>query len=173
VEPYEGEALLGRAVLRVAAACAEVLVVLAPDADPPRMGIDVPVRFARDAAPGLGPLAGIVAGLRVATAPIALVAAGDMPELHPPVLRLLLAEAADRSADAIALRDGERLGPMPCALRVDPAVRAAELLLRQGRRSVRELLDVLGAEAVEESAWRALDPQGRTLVDVDVPDDLR
>jgi hypothetical protein len=62
---------------------------------------------------------------------------------------------------------------MPCALRVDPAVRAAELLLRQGRRSVRELLDVLGAEAVEESAWRALDPQGRTLVDVDVPDDLR
>jgi molybdopterin-guanine dinucleotide biosynthesis protein A len=159
-------------VLRIGVLCREVVVVLAPDGPEPPLPPDVAVRFARDARPGEGPLAGVSAGLHAARTHVALVVAGDMPELVTPVLAEMLRVAAEASADAVALLDGERVRPVPCVLRVEAAAPVADALLGSGRRRLRDLIDALHVVTIEERTWCALDPGRRTLLDVDEPGDL-
>jgi molybdopterin-guanine dinucleotide biosynthesis protein A len=49
---------------------------------------------------------------------------------------------------------------------------AARALLDADRRSLRALLDTVPSRAVPSAEWRAVDPEGRTLRDVDTPADL-
>ena len=161
--------MLERAVAALRDVCDEVVVVLPPEGGPrPPAG----VRVARDAAPDEGPLAGLHAGLAVAAREVALVVGGDMPDLQIPVLDAMLRELRGSGADAVALLDDGRVRPLPCAVRVAPARGSAGALLGGGRRRLRELLDALTVRAIEETTWRALDPPGATLLDVDVQEDL-
>jgi molybdopterin-guanine dinucleotide biosynthesis protein A len=170
-EPYRGAPMLHHVVMRLAEVSSELIVVLAPeDAEPP-MPDGVPVRFARDAAEGEGPLAGLAAGLARANVELAFVAGGDMPDLQTRVLLEML-RRMEPAVDAVALRDGERVRPLPILVRVGPASEAGAWLLGSGRRRLRDLVDELHATVVEEAAWRAIDPLGRTLFDVDEPADL-
>jgi len=57
-------------------------------------------------------------------------------------------------------------------LDVRPATEAAHALLHDGRRRLRELGQALRMAVIDEATWTALDPQRRTLHDVDEPDDL-
>jgi molybdopterin-guanine dinucleotide biosynthesis protein A len=164
--------MLQHAVRRAARVCASVVVVLSPDAPEPPMPPDVTVRFARDAVEGEGPLEGAFAGLLATASELAVLVAGDMPELVPAVLFEMLRVARDGPAGAVALRDGGRFRPLPSVVRVAPALAAAQALLDRGRRRLRELLDALDLVVVEEATWHALDPERRTLVDVDEPGDL-
>ena len=45
-------------------------------------------------------------------------------------------------------------------------------LLEAGRRSLRDLLAVVATVVVDEPTWTALDPERRTLMDVDEPTDM-
>jgi molybdopterin-guanine dinucleotide biosynthesis protein A len=171
-EPYGGAPLLHHPVRRLADACADVVIVIAPRAVEPPLPNGVAVRFARDATEFAGPLAGMLAGLSSARTPWALAAAGDMPGLQVPVLAELLATAARSGADAVALSDGGVVRPLPVALRAAPARDAASALLRAGHRRLRDLVSALPTAVIDESAWRSLDPDRRTLIDVDVPGDL-
>lgn len=171
-EPYGGAPLLHHPVRRLADACAEVVVVIAPRGVEPPLPNGVSVRFARDATEFAGPLAGMLAGLTSARTPWALAAAGDMPGLQAPVLAELLATAARSGADAVALSDGGVVRPLPVALRAAPAREAAGALVRAGHRRLRDLVSALGTAVIDESTWRSLDPDRRTLLDVDVPGDL-
>ncbi len=158
--------------MRVGEVCRDVVVVFAPDGGVPPLPVGVPVRVARDDAADRGPLAGVVAGLRAAASELALVVAGDMPDLQTAVLAELVRRAAEGSSGAIALREGDRVRPLPCVVRVGAAAAAAAELLDAGTRRLRDLLDALGVMAIDEETWRALDPDGRTLLDVDEPRDL-
>ena len=171
-EPYGGVPLLHHAVLRLAETCGEVVVVIAPNAPEPSLAPGVPARAVRDPVEGEGPLVGLHAGLAAARSPIALVAGGDMPELHPAVLREMLRVAGEAPAEAVALRDGDAFRPLPCALRVERASEVARALLDRGSRRLRDLLDALRVAAIDEATWVALDPDRRTLLDVDEPGDL-
>jgi molybdopterin-guanine dinucleotide biosynthesis protein A len=95
-----------------------------------------------------------------------------MPTLHPGVLGLLAAMlASDPGIVALTLEDPDG-SPLPMAVR--PAVLpAARGLLARDRRSLRGLLDAVPRGNVPATAWRALDPQARTLRDVDTRPDLR
>jgi len=165
--------MLHHAVLRAAEVAGSVVVVLAPDAPEPSMPSGVPVRFARDAAEGEGPLAGAYAGLLAAGTELALLVAGDMPELVAPVMLEMLRVAREAPVDAVALQDGDRFRPIPSVVRAGPALDAAHVLLHGGGRRLRDLLDALRVAVVDESTWTALDPGRRTLFDVDEPGDLR
>jgi molybdopterin-guanine dinucleotide biosynthesis protein A len=159
-------------VTRLAEVCGDVVVVLAPDVVEPAMPLGVPVRFARDAAEGEGPLAGAYAGLLAVRSEHALLAGGDMPDLQVAVLLELLRVTDDAPVDAVALADGDRARPLPCVLRAHVARDAAHALLHDGHRRLRDLLDALRIAIVDEPTWRALDPERRTLFDVDEPADL-
>jgi molybdopterin-guanine dinucleotide biosynthesis protein A len=171
-EPYRGMPMLQHAVLRLGEVCSEVIVVLAPDAPEPPMPIGAPARFARDPIEGEGPLAGVHAGLLAVGAEFALVTGGDMPDLQTRVLLEMLQVAGEADVDAVALQDGEGFRPLPNVVRTARAVEVAHALLHDGRRALRDLLDALRLAVIDEPTWLALDPERRTLFDVDEPDDL-
>jgi molybdopterin-guanine dinucleotide biosynthesis protein A len=155
----------------MAEVCDEVVVVLAPGPD--AGGLPSGARAVHDPTFGEGPLAGAHAGLLAAVGShLALVAGGDMPELQPAVLRAMLEAADDPSTDAVALRDGDAVRPLPLVLRTGPAAAAANSLLEAGRRSLHELVHELRAVVIDEPTWTALDPRRTTLHDVDEPADL-
>ena len=56
------------------------------------------------------------------------------------------------------------------AIATDLARFAANALLAENRRSLRALLDALHATTIPSITWRALDPDGHTLDDIDLPD---
>lgn len=164
--------LLHHAVLRLGEVCGQVVVVLAPDAPEPAMPPGVAITIARDPIEGEGPLAGLHAGLLAAPSDLALVAAGDMPDLQTRVLLELLQVADEAPVDAVALQDGDRYRPLPCVVRSAAAADATHTLLHAGRRALRDVLDALRVAVIDEATWVALDPARRTLFDVDAPSDL-
>ena len=130
------------------------------------------VEFARDAIEDEGPLRGLSAGLEAAKAGWVVLAGGDMPDLQPPVLLEMLRAGLETGSVAVALSDGGRERPLPCVLRTLPAAGAVDALLQAGRRSLRELLAAVATVVIDEPTWTALDPERRTLIDVDEPADL-
>lgn len=167
-----GVPLLQHAVKRVAEVCDDIVVVVAPDAPLPTPPAGIRVRVARDARQGEGPLEGLAAGLAEVASDLALVAAGDMPNLAAPVLREMLRVAGAVGVDAVALQDGEYARPLPCVVSVDRALTNAHALLDAGERSLRALLDSLGMAVIDETTWHRLDPSEGTLRDIDTPEDL-
>jgi molybdopterin-guanine dinucleotide biosynthesis protein A len=149
-----------------------VIVVLAPDASEPSIPFDASVEFARDAIEDEGPLRGLSAGLEVANEGWVVLVGGDMPDLQPPVLLEMLRAGVETRAVAVALSDGGRERPLPCVLRSVPAAEAAGVLLQAGRRSLRDLLAAVSAVVLDEPTWTALDPERRTLFDIDEPEDI-
>ena len=164
--------LLHHAVLRLGEVCGRIVVVLAPDGVEPPMPPGVAVTFARDPTEGEGPLAGVHAGLLAVSSDLALVAAGDMPDLQTRVLLELLQVADEAPVDAVALQEGDGYRPLPCVVRSTAATEAAHALLHAEHRALHDLLDALRVAVIDEETWVALDPARRTLFDADVPSDL-
>ena len=171
-EEYEGRPLLHHPVSRLLEVCDRVIVVLAPDASERSMPAGVSVEFARDAIEDEGPLRGLSAGLEVANAGWVVLVGGDMPDLQPAVLLEMLRASRETGAVAVALSDRGKARPLPCVLKTDPAADAVAILLGSGRRSLRDLLAAVTPVVIDEPTWTALDPERRTLIDVDEPGDL-
>jgi molybdopterin-guanine dinucleotide biosynthesis protein A len=171
-EPYRGVPLLHHAVLRLSEVCLEVVVVVGPQGPEPDLPTNPGLRLARDPVEGRGPLAGLAAGLADIETELVLVAAGDMPDMSSSVLLEMVAQARRSGADASALEHVGTLRPLPVVFRTEPAREAAYALLERGERSLRALLNALRLTTLGESTWRPLDPQGSTLRDVDLPEDL-
>ena len=77
------------------------------------------VRFVRESPEGVGPLAGVAAGLAVVTGEVVCVAAGDVPRAGEVLPLLVAALGSDASVAAAALSDGEgQANPLLAAYRV-------------------------------------------------------
>ena len=138
---------------------------------PPDVDLAVPegVRLVHDEAPFEGPLAGCMTGLIAAREPLVVVAGGDMPSLEPAVLALLIRALVASSADAALLEHRGRRQQLPFAVRTGAGTDAARRLLAQGERRLGALTDRLPVRVLAEEEWRPLDPDARTLRDVDEP----
>ena len=170
----QGTPILERQLDVLAPRVAEVIVAIAPGAAP----LPVPprwadrVRFVHDEAAGVGPLAGIAAGLAACRTPWLLVVAGDLPHLHPGVIDLLIRTATTvRDTDAVVPRVRELPEPL-CAVYDTALVVHARARLALAKRKAGGLLEGARVHWVEEASLRAIDPELRTLDDVDTPDDL-
>jgi molybdenum cofactor guanylyltransferase len=169
IEPIDGRTLLERAVDAVRPLASEVLVVAAPGAN---LALPEGVTLVHDPVAFEGPLAGLLAGLGASREPIALVVGGDMPTIVGAVIESMLAELDAPEIDAVVVEHEGRARPLPMVLRRDPALAAAERLYAVGERRLRALPDALTTRSVAEAVWRALDPAGLTLRDIDTPADL-
>ncbi len=148
-------------------------MVLGPETPEPDLPTLPGLRLARDPVEGRGPLAGLAAGMADIRTELALVAAGDMPDMSSSVLREMVARAGESGADAVALEHGGTPRPLPLVLRTEPARRAADVVLEKGERSLMAFLSALRVTSLNESTWGPLDPYGITLRDIDLPEDLR
>jgi molybdopterin-guanine dinucleotide biosynthesis protein A len=61
---------------------------------------------------------------------------------------------------------------LPLAIRVQPGSRAAREAVEAGQRSLQALLDRIAVVELPAPDWLALDPDARTLTDVDTRADL-
>ncbi len=161
--------LLERSIAAVRPVSGEVLVITAPLGAPT---VDEDVRVVRDATPFGGPLLGLAAGLAAARQAIVVVTAGDMPDVQPRVIGLLLDALRDASVQVAVLAEGDRPQPLPMVVRRDVARAATERLIEAGERRLGALTEELARSVISEAVWRAVDPEGRTLRDIDTSADL-
>ena len=182
-EPIAGVPLLHLAMTAVAGVCQEIVVVRRPleaagqlPGEAPRpvdvplpVGLEVACVVATDPEPFGGPLVGLLAGAHRATHPDLLVVGGDMPDLVPAVLRLLLEGLAAGLAAATVLAPDR---PLPMAVRRAAVLIHAPGLLAAGERSLRALIEHVDSTVIPEPAWRAVDPEARSLHDIDRTTDL-
>lgn len=168
-EAIDGRPLLWHAIDAVRPLAGEVVVVVGPDAHP-----DLPddVLVAHDSVAFEGPLAGLLAGLTATRADAVIVVGGDMPSLVGSVARAMLVVLGDKGLDAVVLEHDGRPRPLPLVVRREPAVLAARRLIEGGERRLRVLTTTLATTVIPEATWRRLDPEGRSIRDVDTPDDL-
>jgi molybdopterin-guanine dinucleotide biosynthesis protein A len=181
LEALDGRPLLDHAVRLLAGLCREVIVV------GPRSGLDVPLpddltvplRVVADRRPFAGPLHGVAIGAETARERVVVIVGGDMPRVEPAVLRSMLARLAASDAGhgpgqalGVQLEGEGRPQELPLVLDREAAWSAASDLEAAGQTSLRALTQALDIAVVPEREWRALDPEARTLLDVDAPDDL-
>ena len=160
-----GVPLLKRVCDALSARCAEVIVVGGGAA---RLE---GVRRIPDERRGLGPLAGMEAGLAAARNRTVFVAAGDMPFLSVGLIGYLLERLDEQGVAAVVPRHGGRVHPLCAAYDRETLAHVASALDR-GVRSVREFLKNLDSvEYVESVLWRFGDPD-LYLMNVNAPEDL-
>ncbi len=126
-------------------------------------------RIVPDYEPPCGPLGGIAAGLQAVKHELAIVVACDMPFLSAPLLRYLLAAAPDY--DAVVPQTGEEFEPLHAVYRLACRAPIEQHLQRGDRRVISFFADVR-LRAVPEAEWRAYDPEGRSLINLNTPADL-
>jgi molybdopterin-guanine dinucleotide biosynthesis protein A len=167
--PVGGVELASR-VVAAAGGVAMPVVLVAPVGHPAgalarRLGIGLV------ADPGEGPLAALAAALAALRAPHVLVLAADHPALHAGLLARLVAERG--AGEAVACRRGGQLEPLVAVYERAPALELARSRLAAGDdRSLRGLLGALRTRVLDEAAWRPLDPDGLSFMDLDDPADL-
>ena len=161
--------MLDRAIDAVRVVATDIVVVAAPDGSPT---LSPNVTIAHDARAFEGPLAGLAAGLAALdpNARRAVVVGGDMPSLVPLVLERMLAQLG--SADVVVLEADGRPRPLPMAIRSVVLGPVIGRLLAGGERRLRALLTEVRTETLDQATWRQDDPEGASLRDVDVPEDL-
>lgn len=165
---FGGRPILQHALASAAAVCDEIILVVGQGPAPSLEMPAVPLRVIHDAEPFAGPRAGLLAGASAASHPLAVVVGADMPWLKPAFLELLLERLdADHRGAAAAILCGV-LQPLPCAVRVAAAREVAE----RPHGSLLALLEQLGVAPLPELEWRAVDPAGESLQDVERPEDL-
>ena len=126
-------------------------------------------RVVADYDPPCGPLGGIAVGLRAAQHPLAVVVACDMPFLNVSLLHWLIDLAQDY--DAVVLQTGDEFEPLHAVYRRDCYQPIVQRLERGERRVISFFADVR-LRPVPQAEWRVLDPLGRSLVNLNTPDDL-
>lgn len=125
-------------------------------------------RTVPDPEEGLGPLAGLCAGLRAASAARCVVVGCDMPFVDPRVLAFLIGLDA---ADAVVPRESGRAEPLHAVYRTAVADVVCGALASGVRRAA-EVLERLDVRYVDEAEWRSAHPSGRSWWNVNTPADL-
>ncbi|MBA2441996.1 MAG: molybdenum cofactor guanylyltransferase [Rubrobacter sp.] len=168
-----GIPLVRRVCETLGGVCEEVILVSAGEGVPG----EVPegVRPARDLrgteGEGLGPLAGMEAGLSAASHPAVFVAAGDVPFLPGGMVRLLLRRVLEDGVTAAVPVSGGRMQPLCAAYSRRDALPAVSAALDGGVRAVHRMVEGLGGvEYVEE--LRAFGDPELFLMNVNSPEDL-
>ena len=166
-----GATVLEHAIRAVEMVAGEI-VVAGGRSGLPESTVAGPIRVVIDEAAFAGPLAAFEGALRTVTSQFAIVVGGDMPGLVPAVLAAMVERLAGADVDAVTLQEATHRQVLPLAIRVAPGRIAAADALAAGDRSLVRFLDRVRAAELPAAEWRALDPAGRTLEDVDEPGDL-
>jgi molybdopterin-guanine dinucleotide biosynthesis protein A len=130
------------------------------------------VRIVTDQVPDQGPLMGLYSGLSAMhpAATHALVVAVDMPFVQPALLTYLLSHL---QPNAILMPVVQSAPQVLLAVYPRSILPIVEECLRQGRHDLRVLLKVAPGSYIEEAQLRQVDPQLRSFVNVNTPEELQ
>jgi molybdopterin-guanine dinucleotide biosynthesis protein A len=166
--PFGAEVMLQRVVRILSEVVSPIVVVAAAGQDIP----DLPesVELVRDEHEASGPLAGLAAGLKALQGRVAAAYASscDVPLLTAAFVEQVV--AALDGYDLAIPRDGKDYHPLAAAYATRLAGRACELLAANRRRLV-FLLEHTRARAIDVSEFRRVDPELRSLRNINTPSD--
>jgi molybdopterin-guanine dinucleotide biosynthesis protein A len=156
-------------VARALAECVDtVRLVMRPGEKPP---LELPT--IEDAHPARAPMVGIAAALRACEKSAVLVAACDLPEIDPRLLDALLERLPESGGPEIVAPEGPR-GPEPLLAIYRPVLlQRIEKHIRTNDLSLQKLLRDADTLLVRTATLREIDPQLRSLRNVNTPDLLR
>jgi molybdopterin-guanine dinucleotide biosynthesis protein A len=163
------ETFLSHLTSTLAPLCDEVLVVARDPAQFADVTLPI-VRLIFDEKPGGGPLMGLYSGLHAMQSPAALVIAVDMPFVQPAMLAFLLSHYQENTLFVPVVAG---VPQVLLALYPRSILSMIETLLAQGKRAPRALLEVAPVHYIEEAQLRVVDPQLRSFVGINTPEDLR
>jgi molybdopterin-guanine dinucleotide biosynthesis protein A len=162
------ETFLTHLVSTLAPFCFEVLVIARDPAQFENVALPG-VRLVFDEKPGVGPLMGLYSGLSAMQSTTALVVAVDMPFVQPPLLAFLF---ACYRQDTLIVPVVDSMPQVLLALYPRSMLPHIEALLKQGKRAPRALLEAAPVHYIEEAQLRAVDPQLRSFVGINTPEDV-
>jgi molybdopterin-guanine dinucleotide biosynthesis protein A len=167
--PFGDESMLERIVRLLSTVARPIVVVAAPGQDVPELKRDV--TLVRDPVSGRGPLQGLAAGMAALDDSVELVyaSATDVPFLEPRWVGRL-AEFSDGVDLVIPFVEGYH-HPLAAIYRRRTVLPAIESLLRENRLRPYFLIESVVARIVSEDEMRVVDPELRTLRNLNSPDD--
>lgn len=165
VELAPGHSMLARQVAALATLGA-VPRLIAPDAAPFSA---LPFEVVPDLV-AAGALGALYTAVATSPTPYVLALAGDLPFVTAPFLDALLARR--RQAEAVVPRPGGRWQPLCGVYHRDVAPRLRDRIDR-GSWRVTDALEDLTVSAMTDADLAPFDPDGRLLLNVNTPEDLR
>ena len=152
-------------------ACSEVILVARNMSQAADYARYVPslVHIVTDKIPDMGPLMGLYSGLCAMQSSHALVTAVDTPFLQSSVISFLLSEPLDEQLLIPIVND---LPQVLLAVYPHTILATIEEQLHARRRDPRALLEVAKVHFIEEEQLRAVDPQLRSFVNINTPEEF-
>jgi len=166
--PFGEETMLQRVVRILQEVVSPIVVVAAPDQDVPPLSAEV--RIVRDEREGLGPLAGLAAGLTALSdvADAAYVSSCDVPLLRPAFVRAII-NRLDQF-DLVIPREDRYHHPLAAVYRTALGERCNSLLAA-GRRRPLELVRASQSCEIDVDELRPADADLRSLRNANTPDE--
>ncbi|MCX6648373.1 MAG: molybdenum cofactor guanylyltransferase [Candidatus Bathyarchaeota archaeon] len=167
----EGKPIIAHVLERLRPVVDEVVIVVGSDAQGEAYG-SFGARVVADRLPSGSPLVGAYTGLGEARGEYTFLTGGDQPLIDPRVVELLFAEAEGHDAATPYWPNGW-VEPLHSVYRSRKAADAALVLIESGEKRLRFMLDALpDVKRVPIDEVKAIDPELRTLMDVDTAEDL-
>jgi len=148
--------------------CAETILVARDAADAANYVLPG-VHAVTDKIPAQGPLMGLYSGLSVIHTQQALVVAVDMPFILPALVTFLLSQP---QSDSLLVPVVNNVPQVLLALYPRTILPLIEQLLQQGRHDPRSLLDAAPVQYIEETRLRSVDPDLRSFININTPEEL-
>ena len=175
-----GQLVLARIKAVLDKVCDETVLVVAKDQDDatPDTGMALGMHVVADRLPSAGPLAGIEAGLRATTTPLAFVVAADHPFLSSRLIAAMAEMAVAGPHDAVVPSVLGRLDPLHAIYAPTAWLPLISSRLDEGRRSIYDLINRAvetgqpDVRLIEEADLAIYDPDVRSLFDIDTPESL-
>jgi molybdopterin-guanine dinucleotide biosynthesis protein A len=169
--PLGGKPLVAHVTDRLRLAVDETIIVVCSESQKDAY-LGLADRVIVDAFRSDTPLIGAYTGLADARGEYSVLVAGDQPLIDPRVVELLFTEA-ERHDAATPLWPNGWVEPLHSVYRSIPASKTAYTLAKSGQKRLRILLDTLpDVKHVPIDILKKIDPELRTLADIDTPDDL-
>jgi molybdenum cofactor guanylyltransferase len=166
--PFGEQTMLQRVVDVLRHVVDPIVVVAAPGQDVPKLPEDVTI--VHDAEEGLGPLAGIAAGLEALTglADAAYATSCDVPLLREEFVSAVIAKLGE--AEIAIPQEDQYHHPLAAVYRTSLAARSRQLIAANQRRPL-HLVEASNAHVFDAEQLRNADPDLRSLRNVNTPDE--
>jgi molybdenum cofactor guanylyltransferase len=164
--PFDDEPLIAHIVRRLGRACAETVVVAAPDQELPPL----PVALVHDQVAYQGPVSGIYHGLKAAHKEVCFVTSCDAPFLNLALISHLLSQVSDW--DVVVPFWQERFQPLHAVYRRSVAPLLHEQLERGELRPI-SLYPKVRTREIPEDEVRRFDPEGLSFLNMNTPQDYQ
>ena len=168
-ETLGGKNLIGHVIHSLAPLSSEVIVVTAQDEKSLQIPHHFSIRKAVDLYPGCGPLAGIHSGLVSASSFYSLVVACDMPFLDQSLLQYLINLA--HGFDVVMPSVEGLMEPLHAVYSKD-CLPHIERILKDGGRSVKDVLHQVNVRYVEREEIERFDPTHLSFLNMNTDIDL-